>query len=230
MLLEELAVPGAGEDRPPVLLEVHVIVSPEIEDELQVHLEQARYVLGALDVSAHPIQRGGDAREHHVGLGPRGRHLRGCGHLPPSRGRHLPPSMTHVSFEPPPWDELTTSDPFRSATLVRPPGVTTVFSPQSTYGLRSMCRPSNPCSHQVGERESMMGSWAMKLRGLAATLARKSSTSSLVDAGPISIPYPPASFADLTTRPAMFSRMNFRSAGSDARYVATFGRIGSWSR
>ena len=59
----------------------------------------------------------------------------------------------------------------------------------------------------------MMGSWAMKLRGLAATFARKSSTSSFVAAGPISIPYPPASFADLTTSFAMFSRMNFRSDG-----------------
>ena len=35
-----------------------------------------------------------------------------------------------MSFEPPPCDELTTSDPFRRATRVRPPGVTTVFSPQ----------------------------------------------------------------------------------------------------
>jgi hypothetical protein len=33
-----------------------------------------------------------------------------------------------------------------------------------------MWRPSSCPSHQVGERESMIGSWAMKLRGWAASL------------------------------------------------------------
>ena len=34
-----------------------------------------------------------------------------------------------------------------------------------------MCRPSRRLSHHVGERERLTGSWAMKLRGFAATFA-----------------------------------------------------------
>jgi hypothetical protein len=36
---------------------------------------------------------------------------------------------THVSFDPPPCDELTTSDPLRSATRVSPPGAIVTLSP-----------------------------------------------------------------------------------------------------
>ena len=51
--------------------------------------------------------------------------------------------MTQVSLEPPPWEELTTSEPRRSATRVSPPGRTVTFSPATTNGRRSMWRPSN---------------------------------------------------------------------------------------
>ena len=41
-------------------------------------------------------------------------------------------STTHVSFDPPPCDEFTTSEPLRRATRVRPPGMMVVFSPLKT--------------------------------------------------------------------------------------------------
>ena len=37
--------------------------------------------------------------------------------------------ITQVSLLPPPWDELTTSDPFLSATRVSPPGSTKISFP-----------------------------------------------------------------------------------------------------
>ena len=132
VLVKQLLVAGAGEERPPVLPKVRVVVSPEIEDELQVHLEQAGDVLGALDVPAHPVEAVRDAREHHVGLRPGGGDLRSWGHGDACLGGYLSPASTQVSLEPPPCDELTTREPFLSATRVRPPGVTTVFSPHST--------------------------------------------------------------------------------------------------
>jgi hypothetical protein len=35
-----------------------------VEHEVEVHVEQARSVFGALEVAAHPVERIGDAREH----------------------------------------------------------------------------------------------------------------------------------------------------------------------
>src|SRR5438270_3017203 len=62
---------------------------------------------------------------------------------------------TQVSLEPPPCDELTTSDPLRSATRVRPPGTIVTDSPKSTYGLKSTCRgPICPFSVKHGAVES----------------------------------------------------------------------------
>ena len=39
---------------------------------------------------------------------------------------------THVSFDPPPCELFTTSDPFLSATRVNPPGTIVTLSPYST--------------------------------------------------------------------------------------------------
>src|SRR5688500_5336236 len=103
-------------------------------------------------------------RQHDGALGASGRGggrlLGGTDH------RHLysSPCKTQVSLEPPPCEELTTSDPLRNATRVRPPGVTVILSPHRMYGRRSMCRPSSWPLHHVGERERAMGSWAMKFR------------------------------------------------------------------
>ena len=67
-------------------------------------VEQARGVLGALDVARHPVELVGGAG-------------RAC-----VRRRRSSVASTQVSFVPPPCDELTTSEPSRSATRVRPPG------------------------------------------------------------------------------------------------------------
>src|SRR5436190_1742937 len=69
--------------------------------------EQARDVLGALEIPAHPVERVGHAGEHQASLA----------------------ASTQVSLLPPPWEELTTYDPARSATRVRPPGSTRIDSP-----------------------------------------------------------------------------------------------------
>jgi hypothetical protein len=36
---------------------------------------------------------------------------------------------TQVSFDPPPWEEFTTKEPFRKATRVKPPGITSTPFP-----------------------------------------------------------------------------------------------------
>src|SRR4029077_19626438 len=60
-----------------------------------------------------------------------------------------------VSLVPPPWLELTTSEPSFSATRVSPPGTMVVRSrPVSTNGLRSTWRGARPFSVQVGQVES----------------------------------------------------------------------------
>ena len=83
-----------------------------LEREIERGLGGPRDVLGPLDLAVHPVDAFGDAGEH-------------CGMKP-----QVPPdSTTHVSLLPPPWEELTTSDPFTSATLVRPPGSTKISSP-----------------------------------------------------------------------------------------------------
>src|ERR1700680_3503807 len=56
--------------------------------------------------------------------------------------QHFSPS-TQVSLLPPPCDELTMSEPSRSATRVRPPASTRGFSPSSTKGRRSTWRAAN---------------------------------------------------------------------------------------
>ncbi len=63
-------------------------------------------------------------------------------------------SSTHVSFVPPPCEELTTSDPSRSATRHSPPGTVTTSLPDSTYGRRSIWRGAIPDSTYVGHVDS----------------------------------------------------------------------------
>ena len=74
-------------------------------------VEHARGVLGALDVARHPEELVGGAAEH--------------GDVPQS-------ARTQVSLVPPPCDELTTSEPSRSATRVSPPGTRLTVLPDST--------------------------------------------------------------------------------------------------
>src|SRR5579883_1943576 len=83
-------------------------------------------------------------------------------------------STTQVSFVPPPWLELTTSEPSTSATRVKPPG--TIFTPSvpvSANGRRSTWRGETPLSNEAGQVDSGRVGWAMKLAGLALSLAAK---------------------------------------------------------
>ncbi len=88
----------AGDDdhREPALL----LGQLGVEREVVGDLEDARGALGALEVPAEPEAMISDARDHAGSF------------------------WTQVSFEPPPWLELTTYDPSRSATRLSPPGST----------------------------------------------------------------------------------------------------------
>ncbi len=88
-----------GDNQPPALVGR---LRRHIEHQIQMRADQARGVLRPLQVAAHPVQTVGDAREH---------------------------QSTQVSLLPPPCDELTTSEPRRSATRVNPPGTIVIFSP-----------------------------------------------------------------------------------------------------
>src|SRR3954462_7199136 len=69
-------------------------------------------------------------------------------------------ARTQVSLVPPPWLELTTSEPSLRATRVSPPGTMVIFLPDSTNGRRSTCRGATPCATKVGQVESASVGWA----------------------------------------------------------------------
>src|SRR5262249_17796512 len=110
-----------------------------VEREGAGHLKDPRGALGALDVAPQPEAVVGDARDH----------ASSC--------------STHVSFEPPPWLELTTYEPSRSATRVSPPGST--HAPPGSVGTnrrRSTRRGASvrlAASH-VGHVDSSIRRWA----------------------------------------------------------------------
>src|SRR5690348_6141333 len=103
-----------------------------------VYVEQAGASFRPLQIASQPIQIAGN---------------------PPQHGA---PS-TQVSLLPPPCDELTISEPSRSATRVRPPANTRAGAPSSTNGRRSMWRgtsrglPPASCT-SVGWTDSFTGS------------------------------------------------------------------------
>src|SRR6185369_9281996 len=71
---------------------------------------------------------------------------------------------TQVSFDPPPWLELTTYDPSTSATRVNPPGSTQDPDGRvSTKGRRSTRRGASRsfAGSQVGQVDSSTRCWAM---------------------------------------------------------------------
>src|SRR5262249_19485722 len=85
--------------------------------ERRLGFENARQTFGALEVAPHPEYALGVAGE---------------------KTAHASSSFkTQVSFVPPPWLELTTIEPLRSATRVRPPGKSHVSSPVIAKGRRS---------------------------------------------------------------------------------------------
>ena len=102
-LEEPLVLAADADDRVPAQ---QVGLLRLLEQRVEVDVEQARRVLGALHVARDPEQRLGDPREHHVS-----------------------PRSTQVSLLPPPCDEFTTIDSGLSATRVSPPGTMVTFSP-----------------------------------------------------------------------------------------------------
>ena len=66
-----------------------------------------------------------------------------------------------MSLVPPPCDELTTSEPSRSATRVSPPGTSWTVRPDSTYGRKSTCRGAMPAAANVGQVDSASVGCAM---------------------------------------------------------------------
>ena len=67
-----------------------------------------------------------------------------------------------LSLVPPPWLELTTSEPSRSATRVSPPGtICTPFAPERMNGRKSTWRGATPFSVSVGTVESASVGCAM---------------------------------------------------------------------
>src|SRR4029077_9946386 len=123
-----------------------------VEQAVEVDVQEAARVLGPLDVAARPVERLGDAAEHQA-------------------------LSTQVSLVPPPCEELTTSEPSRSATRVSPPGTRLTALPDSTYGRRSTCRGASPLSTNVGQVESASVGCAMYLSGAAMIRLRKASSS-----------------------------------------------------
>src|SRR5438477_7733075 len=137
-------------------------------------------------------------------------------------------SNTQVSFVPPPWLELTTSEPFLSATRVRPPGtIRTRSRPVSTNGRRSTWRGATPSSTQVGQVDSASVGWATKFFGLDLSLARNVASVALSAIGPINMPYPPEPCTSLTTSSPRLSSTYVRCSASRQRQVGTLRRIGS---
>src|SRR5438477_127984 len=71
-----------------------------------------------------------------------------------------PGASTQVSLVPPPWLELTTSEPSFSATRVSPPGMMVILRPDRTNGRRSTWRGATPWPTKVGQVDSARVGWA----------------------------------------------------------------------
>src|ERR1700693_236943 len=107
-------------------------------------LDGAGDVIGPLHRACEPEEIVGGAREHRRQADPSGS------------------SMIQVSLVPPPWLELTTSDPSFKATRVRPPGtIRTPSAPARTDGRRSTWRGATPPSNEAGQVDKARVGWAM---------------------------------------------------------------------
>jgi hypothetical protein len=121
-----------------------------IERQIEIDVDRPRDVLGALEITAGPLQTVGDPRQH----------AHKC-RLPRHRQRRRVVVEHPRVLLPPPCDELTTSDPLRKATRVSPPGTITTLSPDRLYGRRSTCRDSITPSMKHGAAESASVGCAM---------------------------------------------------------------------
>src|SRR6202012_5218987 len=130
-------------------------------------VEGGSNIFGPLDIGGQPIEVFGGSRQHALGYS----------------------SRIQVSLVPPPWLELTTSEPSFSATRVKPPGTMVVrLEPVSTKGRKSTWRGARPAAVQVGQVDSASVGCAIKPSGSRLSLSRNASMVALVAAGPISMP------------------------------------------
>ena len=226
-----------------------------VEQQAEVDVEDAAGVLGPLDVAADPVQRLGDAGSARgrrlllllllllladlaVSIGatrrPAARPCVGDGGAGrrAARRRRRSPASTQVSFEPPPWLELTTSEPSGSATRVSPPGSTQTSSPSFTAnGRRSTCRGAIVSPIRVGHGRQLhdrLGDPAARVGDAAACAARRAPRR--VACGPITRPLPPAPSTGLTTSSSSRSSTSSSAPGSSSRQVSTLGSTGSSPR
>ena len=93
-----------------------------------------------------------------------------------------------MSLLPPPWLELTTSDPSTRAVRVRPPGRIQVVVPLTMYGRRSTWRGAVPALGPGRAGRESHNRLCDELRGLATIFARNSSRWAWVEDGPMSMP------------------------------------------
>src|SRR5205085_4797452 len=197
--------PHDAEERPAGGLLLHRRV---LQPAVDVDVEDAGGVLRPLHVAAHAVERLRDAAQHGGPCccccwaawgtdGPGSRGLPGSGGcrmvVGSRRGRLArgPPgsASTHVSFDPPPWLELTTRLPSGRATRVRPPGTTHTRSPSLTAnGRRSTWRGRRWDPTWVGDVDSCTTSWAIQPRGLSSRSSRRASSWAPVAVGPMTRP------------------------------------------
>src|SRR4029077_13428052 len=96
---------GARERGAPLLVVALLVVARQQRNPIS-NLDQAGHALGALSVAREPEEIVGGPSKHSI----------------VARLSALQSFRIQVSFVPPPWLELTTSEPGFSATRVRPPG------------------------------------------------------------------------------------------------------------
>src|ERR1700679_2359339 len=133
MFLHEALIGAGGVERALPLADLLAVGLRQIF-EPERRLDGAGDVIGALHRAGEPEKIVGGARKHRIYAEPSGS------------------STIQVSLVPPPWLELTTSDPSFSATRVRPPGtMRTPSAPERTNGRRSTWRGATPPSNEAGQ-------------------------------------------------------------------------------
>src|SRR6185312_6112405 len=85
-----------------------IVLGLIVQQQAEVYVKNTSRILRSLHIPTHPQQTFGNPTEH---------------------GNYPSPSKTQVSLLPPPCDELTTSEPSRSATRVKPPGTMLISLP-----------------------------------------------------------------------------------------------------
>ena len=94
-----------------------------------------------------------------------------------------------MSLDPPPWLELTTSEPSVSATRVSPPGSTHTSSPSLTAnGRRSTWRGARLSPTLVGTVDNWTTGWAIQPRGSLWIFLRTVANSFSEASGPNTMP------------------------------------------